>query len=285
MKTTPNTVEKIFFFTLLFVSLVGPWTPRLAIIFGLSEFENNTVSSMILFLLKKMPISLGYGAPYFIGVPMFFILLRACFGAWASRAQKAILIVSMAASIVSVFFLWIPLGNGRRATENVMGDVFVGDVVTMVAVHGGLCIVGILPRWSFAFGPAFGLSLYVAKKKRVSSFLLGLACIYVNIGTLYRGYLRIEALGKEIFSQTVSIEEWYGYEIFAGLQVVFGFLLLCSSIPTKELNLTSVRGTLAIVETVVYVVLLNANIAFGWIASNGIFRGDLVRARQSSARA
>ena len=270
--------EKCIFFSLLFVSLLGPWTRPLAIIFGLSEFEETTVSKMVLFMLKKTPISLAYGSPYFIGVPFFLVLLRAFFERWASALQRALLVSSMVASIVSVIFLWIPLQTDRAAT-NIMGDIFVGDMVTMWAVHAALCALGDLPLWSIVFGPLFGLCIYIAQKKKPSSFLAGLVCIYVNIGTLYRGYLELESIGKEVFTQTLGIGEWYGYEIFAGVQVVLGFLILCASIPTNQFKLKTLRGTLSVLETVLYVILLNANVAFGWIASAGFLRGPLVRAR------
>jgi hypothetical protein len=248
-------------------------------LFGLCEFENVSVVDMSVYMAKKIPMSFGRGFVPFVLVPACFIVLRSAWSRGADILQACIAGVCEVASIITLPLFWIPYGG---SASNVMGDVFVVDLVTMYIIHA-LLIFGAraLPPWSLVCGPLFGLTRYIRTNAdiRPSSLLGGVLALYANVGGLYRAYNVLhDEFGLDVFTQTVGYHEWRGYEIYAAVNVVGGFVLICSSIP-PAMNLKTWRGIGILLELILYVILLNANVAAAWIASRGVFRAPLVAAK------
>ena len=254
---------------LVLIGAIGPWTRPIAIVFGLSEFERYSVVDMTTRMALKIPESYLLGAPYFIGVPLVLILLRYFLPRVANLVQYIVVISGMAASIATLPLLWIPVAS-QRTDPNVMGDIFVSDFVVMAVWHSILCLYDeYLPPWSFAFGPLFGLGLYIFKDdERPASVIGGVVALYSCIGSLHRGYAIAESLGDSVLTQTVGIGEWYGYEIYAAVNIIGGFVLICASTPVPKRLVESV-------EVILYTILTNGNVGAGWIASMGFVRGRL----------
>lgn len=263
------------------VSLIGPWTVPVYRLFGLSEFEQVSVIDMSVYMAKKIPMSFGQGFVPFVLVPACFVVLRSVWPRCANILQACIAIVCEIASIVTLPLFWIPFGRSRHSA-NIMGDVFVVDLVTMYITHA-LLVFGAraLPPWSLACGPLFGLARYIRTNAdtRPSSLLGGVLALYANVGGLYRAYTALhDEFGLDVFTQTVGIHEWRGYEVYAAVNVVGGFVLICSSIPPAS-KIKTWRGVGDLVELTLYVILLNANVAAAWIASRGVWRAPLVAAK------
>ena len=266
--------------SLLFgISLIGPWTVPVYRLFGLCEFEDVSVVDMSVYMAKKIPMSFGRGFVPFVLVPACFIVLRSAWSRGADILQACIAVVCEVASIITLPLFWIPYGG---SASNVMGDVFVVDLVTMYIIHA-LLIFGAraLPPWSLACGPLFGLTRYIRTNAdiRPSSLLGGVLALYANVGGLYRAYNVLhDEFGLDVFTQTVGFNEWRGYEVYAAVNVVGGFVLICSSIPPVT-NLKTWRGIGILLDLILYVILLNANVAAAWIASRGVVRAPLVAAK------
>lgn len=261
------------------ISLIGPWTVPVYRLFGLCEFEQVSVVDMSVYMAKKVPLTFGRGFVPFVLVPVCFIVLRSVSSRAANILQACIAVVCEVASIITLPLFWIPSGG---SASNVMGDVLVVDLVTMYIIHG-LLIFGAraLPPWSLACGPLFGLTRYIRTNAdtRPSSLLGGVLALYANVGGLYRAYNVLhDEFGLDVFTQTVGYHEWRGYEMYAAVNVVGGFVLICSSIP-PAFNLKTWRGFGNLFELILYVILLNANVAAAWIASRGVLRAPLVAAK------
>ena len=266
--------------SLLFgISLIGPWTVPVYRLFGLCDFEDVSVIDMSVYMAKKIPMSFGRGFVPFVLVPACFIVLRSIWSRGADILQGCIAVVCEVASITTLPLFWIPYGG---SASNVIGAVFVVDLVTMYIIHA-LLIFGAraLPPWSLACGPLFGLTRYIRTNAdiRPSSLLGGVLALYANVGGLYRAYNVLhDEFGLDVFTQTVGFNEWRGYEVYAAVNVVGGFVLICSSIP-PAMNLKTWRGFGILLELILYVILLNANVAAAWIASRGVVRAPLVAAK------
>ena len=152
-----------------------------------------------------------------------------------------------------------------------MGDIFVSDFVVMFVWHAILCLYDeYIPAWTIALGPLFGLGRYLFKKGcRPSSVIGGIVALYSCIGSLYRGYALIDGA---VFTQTIGFHEWHGYEIYAAVNIIGGFVVICASTPVP-------RRLIEFIEVVLYLILTNANVAAGWIASKGIVRPRLCTPR------
>ena len=258
---------------LVFVTFIGPWSRHIAVLFGLSEFENHSVIDMSVYMIKKVPESFLLGAPYFVILPLLLILLRYFFPRAANLLHYSMTVVCMAGSIIAVPLLWIPM-HGDRETPNIMGDIFTSDFVVMFAWHSILSLYcKTLPAWTICFGPLYALGAYLfISNERPNSIAGGIAVLYLCVGSLYRGYQLAESMGDSVFTQTVGLGEWYGYEIYAAINVIGGFVLIAASIPVP-------RRLIEFVETLLYLILLNANVAAGWIASTGVTRRRLCTPR------
>ena len=250
------------------VAAVGPWTMRIGQVMGLAEFEQHSVIEMALSMVRRVPQSFYQGAPFFIVVPLVIVLVRA----GAPRILDAVALVLVGfAMIVSVAGLpLLFLDTPVRSTHNVMGDVFAADLVTFWVWHAFLCYDAQLPAWSLAGGPLFGLGLYLVGRERAHSVAGGALALYLNVGALYRGYEFAAQSDQFVFAQTVSVWEWYGYELYAAATVVLGFLLVSACTPVP-------RDFSALAETVLYVILLNGNVAAAWVAAAGVCREALVQ--------
>lgn len=259
------------------VSLVGPWTIPVYRLFGAGEYERVSVIDMAVHLAKKIPASFACGFYLFVIVPVFFIGLRAARARASNVVQASIAIACEVASLATLPLFWIPYGGAERA--NVMGDVLVVDLVTMYVVHAVLVFgARALPAWSLACGPLFGIARYLRSKTagRPSSILGGILALYANVGGLYRAYVTLhEEFGLEVLTQTVRFDEWRGYELYAAVNVIGGFVLICASIAPPS-SIRTWRGIVELLEIVLYVLLLNGNVAAAWIASEGFWRAPLV---------
>lgn len=264
-------VDRTVCLCLVFVAAVGPWTKDVAQTFALHRFEENSVIDMAWYCFLKIPLSFLYGLPYFVGVPVVLILVRFFFPRLAGLLQTALLWLAALASVVTLPLFLVTYRP--RATPNVMGQVFFADLVVMWVWHAILCLYDeYLPASSLAGGPLLGLALYLRKPApRPCSMLGGVAALYACIGSLYDGYQQSEALGYSVFTQTVGLSEYYGYEIYAVVSVVGGFVLICASTPVP-------KSLLELAEVVVYLVLTNGNVALGWIMSQGLVRPALIEA-------
>jgi hypothetical protein len=264
---------------LLGVSAVGPWTVTLARCFGTSEFEHTSVVDMAAFMLRKIPPTLAGGVGYFVGTPVALLTLRAFCNRGADTLQAVLAIACEVVSVASVPLFWIARTR-TPALPNAMADVLVADFVTMCLVHVGLVLgTGTLPAWTLAGGPLFGLSQYLRlKQPRPRNFLVALVALYINVGALYRGYRVLQVLGHEVFTQTVPLWEWAGYELYAAASVVGGFVLIAASIPPPAPR--SLRGLADLADLTVFILLLNANIGAAWICERGVDRTSLVRSRR-----
>lgn len=262
-------VDRVVGGLLVFVSAIGPWTKDVGRLFALSEFETQSVIDMAWFMFKKIPISFLYGFPYFVGVPLVLIIVRYFFPRLAGVIQTFLIWLSCVASVVTLPLLCI--SYRPRDEPNIMGDVFAADMIVMWVWHAILCLYDeYLPPSSLVGGPLLGLAIYLRKPPpRPSSIIGGIAALYACIGSLYAGYMKSEQLGLNVFSQTVAADEWYGYEMYALVTIVGGFILICASIPPP-------RSMPELFETVLYIILTNANVAAGWVASAGVLRPPLV---------
>lgn len=254
-------------------SFFGPWTVGVATLFGLSMYESSSVAEMVWYLVQKIPASFQKSPGLFIGVPVLLVALRGGFPRWAHRLQALVLLAGMASSVATLPLLLVTTpGDARAAPHNVMGDIFVADLVTMYGWHLTLCfgLDEAVPAWTVLCGPLFGLCRYIWSETdaRPNSLLGSSVAFYFNVGALYRGYKILEADGHDVFVHTVEFGEWRGYELYAAVNVIGGFLVICSSIPFP----TSLS---TFVDTLGYVVGLNGNIAAGWIASEGVYRPPL----------
>lgn len=268
-------VERILASVLVLFAFLGPWTRHVAVMFGLAEFERTSVIDMTLYMLTKIPESFLLGAAYFVAVPILLLLLRYFFPRAANIVHYCLTMLLMVLSVCALPIFFAPGGDSPRNVVNVMGEIFVADLVVMFAWHAVLCLcTRALPTWSLAFGPLFGLGQYLfIEEKRPSSIAGGVAALYLCIGGLYRGYRLIETQGHNVFTNTVPFDEWYGYELYALFSIGGGFLLLCASTPVP-------RRFIEFVEVVLYLVLVNANVGAGWIASRGVVRPRLVTPRR-----
>ena len=265
--------ERLVALTLFLTLSVGPWTPHLFTRFGLSEFESFSVVDMTVRMLGHMWVTF-LTQWSFLAVPIVLIIVRASCPRLANVLQLCLLFVAQALSILALPLLWLPNGLDSHRTHHPLGDVLVSDVVTMSVVHAGLILARVLPAWSFSCGPLFGLcyTVQLDECKRLSSLFVGVAALYANIGALHRGYrLMNDVYKKEIFVQTHSIDEWLGIELYAGLTVVMGFLVICASLPPPS-NVRSWSGAGSFLDMAFYIILLNANVGAAWIASRGVFR-------------
>lgn len=247
----------------------GPWTTSVARLFALRAFEERAVFDMARHLAAKTPASLALGSPYFVGVPAALLLLRLCSPRRADALVAGLAWIGACASLLLAPLLLLPRSD--RAAPNPMGSVFAVDLVLMWAWHVLLCLGdgGLRPA-SLAFGPVFGLCEYIRlEPPRPSSLAGGVAALYASVPALYSAYRACEELGHATLSQTVSPNEWHGYELYAAFSVVFGFVLLCASAPLP-------RSLGAGAELFLYLLLLNANVAAAWIASRGVRRGEPV---------
>ena len=263
-------IDRIVAGCLICVVCIGPWTTSVAHLFALQRFEETAVVDMAWYMVKKIPLSFAYGAPYFIGVPLTLLVLRFRLPRYATLLQVVVLWIAMAASIVALPVLCIAYNS--RQESNIIGQVLATDMMTMWVWHATLCLYEFVPAWTLVGGPLFGLCMYIQLEGgRPSSLLGGVAALYSNISSLYDAYLNAEReFGDVVFSQTVGLNRWYGYEIYAAVTVVGGFIVICASAPAP-------RRWTELVEMILYIILLNSNVAAAWIASVGIMRPPLVR--------
>ena len=269
MQWSFNSIEYTLLISFLFILSVGPWTIGAAQMMSLSVYETKSVVDMSWFMFKKIPLSFLYGFPYFIGVPVLFLLFRYFFDRYADIVQLTLIYFSKIVSICTIPLLFVRY-DSIRSTSNIMGEVFTADLITMFVIHAILCIQTNLPSSSIAGGPLFGLAVYLRRDagERISSLLGGVVALYLNVGALYTGYIKSESLGLQVFSQTLLFSEWFGYELYACVTVVLGFVLICASVPIP-------KSFVDLAETIAYLVLLNANVGAAWIASKGVVRRAL----------
>lgn len=267
---------------LVAVSVVGPWTVPLSRLFALSEFERVSVVAMASYMAQKIPKTFALGFHFFVLVPMSFIGLRFCAARRADMLQSAIAIACEIVSIVALPLLWIYISR-PVSSPNVMADVFVMDLVTMYLTHVAFIFgVPTLQAWTLACGPLFGMARYLRIRAdvRPSSILGSVAALFVNIGGLYRAYMVLDsAFGLDVFTFTVPFYEWQGYELYAAVNVIFGFVLLCASTPAPATVITR-RGCAELIDVLLYVILLNANVAAAWIATRGVWRPSSVAVKR-----
>lgn len=94
--------------------------------------------------------------------------------------------------------------------------------------------------------------------------------MYANAGALHRAYRLIEVeTGYDVLTRSVPLSSWQGHEIYAAFTVCSSYLLICLAIPLP-------RSLYDAIETALYVVLLNGNVAAAWAASCGVFRRPLL---------
>jgi hypothetical protein len=304
-------IEKFTFFLLLLVFFVSPWTKGIASLFSLSTFEEESVFDMTIYLIQKMPASLYYNGLLFLLPPFLLLLLRllqkglsyavssslcrshpllfklVLFLKWADLPNLILCFFSAVAMCVS--FILLPLllvptpdpGSQVRQGErspidtNYMGNLLSTDFFLMGGFHSFLVLQGSLPPSSLAGGPLFGLSLFLLlpeekrRGKDVSSLPLSLFLLYTCIGALFNAFSHFDSVGSSLLEQSFPFSQWYGYELYSLATIVGGFLLISSSIPLPT-------TPLQLIEAVVYIVLLNANVAAGWAFSAGYFRPPLL---------
>ncbi len=261
-----NLVAALF----VFVCILGPWTKFIAKIFGFNEWTETSAYDMAVYMLSdKMVPSFARGAPLFIGVPVIALVIRACSSRAAYTVQRAFLLIGGAVSVCALPLLFMT-NKTDRVRPNVMGEVFTADAISMWIVHVVLCFhVRVVPAWSVALGPSFGLVLFLVQKSRDSSIVMAIIVLYANVGSLYRAYRILEVFDINVLTQTIPADEWNGYEIYSLMTVVSSFVIICTSIPTPQ-------NRLELAETVLYIVLLNANVASAWATPRGFFRRPLV---------
>ena len=259
-------VEQWFLALLLFVLAIGPWTRGLAILFAFGEFERQSVIEMTWYLLRKTPVSLWYGAPYFVVVPFVLISVRVWFpriGAWI-RAVLQFVGIGLSLALLPMMFL-----PTDRLVTNPMAQVIAADLFAMWMWHAILCLIGDLPPWTLVCGPLFGLVFHLTQvNPRRNSIIGGIGVLYLHIGVLYRGHADLEAMGHALLTNTISLVEWGGYEFYGLVTVVWSFLVISVSVPVPQ-------TCAELLETILYIILLNANVAAAWIASMGVFRRRL----------
>ena len=276
---TTTTIDWWVALVLLGVSCVGPWTAPLAQMFGLREFEGQSVVAMATYMARKIPESFAKGFAFFVVVPVVLIVLRGVAPRGADVVQAIVGVGCEVASIATLPLFWVVVER-PPGVVNVMGEIFVVDLATMYIVHAALVFgARALPPWTLACGPLFGMARYLRLPvDRPQSLLAGVAALYINVGSLYSGYRLIEGLGYSVFTQTAALGEWAGYELYAGVNVIAGFVLLCASTPAPR-GFGGWRGYAQLLDTVLYVILCNGNVAAGWIASRGVWRPPLARLR------
>ena len=249
----------------------GPWTEAWARLMALREFEENSVLLMILHMLPKVPPTFVTGWIPFVAVPVGLLLARAL----SSRLADAVRLVFLAgcATLSVALHPLLLVGVAERDAPNVIGDVLTADLLTMYAVHIGFVLVDALPPLTLFGGPLLGLcSLLIQDGPRPSNLFLGIVALYANIGALRAGYRTMEGLGSATFAQTIALDEWHAYEVYAAVSIFGGFLVLCSSLPVP-------RTCAQAMETALYLVLINANIAAAWAATEGVTRRRMTTPR------
>lgn len=261
----------------LFLSLaLGPWTPNLYTRMGFCEFSRSTVSTMVYELFGKVGKTF-VANPSFVLIPFAFLSLRKVCPQIASSLQSTLVLFGYIMSVLCLPILFIP---GDAVDNHPMGDVLVGDTLTLSLVHAVLIVMYEVPAWSFVCGPLFGICyvLRMAEIERPNSIFGGIAILYLNIGCLYRAYQNIDMKGHAIFAQTLSIDKWAGIEIYSAITVVAGFIIICSSVAPPQ-HLFTARGGGQLLEICIYIILLNANVGSGLIASCGLLRDPHVTPR------
>lgn len=262
----------------LFLSLcIGPWTIDVYSALAVGEFESFAVIDMAVWLLGRMWLTF-YTQWSLLAVPLLLVCCRAAFPRALCVAQWLLILLAECASVIGLPLLVAV--QGREHGVHPLGNVLLSDVFGMVCIHAALIAARILPAWSFLCGPLYGLcyTIRLPEDRRYSSLLSASLILYLNIGALHRGYRLMKDLyGESLFQQTHSFDEWLGAELYAGLTVVLGYAVIVVSLPAPHAPVCSWRGFATIVELMLYIVLLNANVGSAWIVSRGIVRPSLHR--------
>lgn len=263
-------IERFLYVIVMLVALVlitSPWTQHVARLLSVSTYERESMKDVCLYLATKFGPSFQLGALPFVIGPLAIVGLRALVPNQAQYAYSWAIVMGKFVSIATfpLLFLHVP----DREDENPVGRVFAFDLVQMWCWHFTLVAYGELPPSSFFWGPLYGLCLHLQSPPgRRSSLLLAFVVVYTSLGGLYDAYLDSKT---EIFSSAdVPLDMWHGYEWYAAITVIYGFVVLFMStpIPTKWWS---------VVDAVFYLILVNANVAAGWIAVRGWKRGEALR--------
>lgn len=253
--------------------MIGPWSTLVARVLELGVYERISVADMARDLVPAIFPSLLRGAAYFLVPPVLCIGLRAWKPRIANAFQLLVLALASIASVVTWPLFWVRAGpDDRSSGDNYMGQVLSADLFTLWGWHAFLALTTTtqIPPATLPFGPALGLAWHLTKSRRLTSLWAGVAALYVNVAAIYTAHAKMQQnFGVDTLNQTIALNEWRGYELFAAVQVIAVFLAICVSLPVP-------RRILEGIETVFYIVLLNGNVAAAWAASTGIWRQPLV---------
>tara|TARA_A100001015_G_C15027362_1_gene731250 strand:+ start:288 stop:1142 length:855 start_codon:yes stop_codon:yes gene_type:complete len=258
----------------LFLLLVtGPWMRTILVqVFSIDRLVSETSTKMLRYLASRIGPSLAQGFYYFLIPPFFFLLTRRLFPASSEKMQHALMYAGAAVSIGAMPVLWIV---PERDQPNSLGQVLVVDFVLMEVWHCVLIWHQTVPFATLFGGPLLGLCYDLerddGRDARISSgILVSLVFLYASVPSLYDAFQTSSAHDR---LSTVSANEWYGYEMYALISVAGGFLVICSGLRWPCLAaLGRARFAGQWVETLAYVLLLNANVAAAWAAKQGVLR-------------
>lgn len=234
------------------VLAIGPWTVGLANTFAFREFEANAVHRMVVYLIAKVPISLWRGFFFFVLPPSVLLCLRYIRPKAATLLYWLLLNGGLFVSVMCLFLLLVPSTHNEL---DPLAQTITADFVLMLLFHVFLIYCEELHPLTFVGGPLFGMCRYYKQSTpRRTSTPLSFLFVYSMIGCLYNAYKRLD---DQVLTNRFPLYEWSGFEMYSLISVCYAFILISASVQIP-------RDVYECLEVIVFIVLLNANIAAAW---------------------